>query len=256
MENWRVTDISQSIFGTPSRDNDTGNLVFGMYELPGTEAVYWQAPAGYTHNLLQSYGSTISFSMGWIIVRGDTSGKQTSGPSLILIGRNGMKIAYGDATFKHSNASIKVTLSEEGWYHVPSTVKDIVTRLRRTEYRGDPVTRVQFMSVLSDVKSTLLRGTFHTDQVESVLSGASLYAGFNEASEEIFNHVERCVCPNGYTGHSCESCEFGHVRAFENTTDHQRLGICIPCECNGHAENCDLVMDKCGECKHNTFGER
>lgn len=77
-----------------------------------------------------------------------------------------MKIAYGDRTFPNSNATIDIVLSEESWYHVPRTVKDIVTRLRRTEYRGDPVTRVQFMSVLSDVESILIRGTFHTDQVK------------------------------------------------------------------------------------------
>lgn len=160
-----MTDISKSLVAYATRDNDTGNLVFGMYELPDTEAVYWLAPKMYTGNRLDSYGATFDFHIGWIIVRGDTSGKPTSGPSIILMGKNGMKIAYGDETFRHSNANIQIVLAEEGWYHVPGTVKDIVTRLRRTEYRGDPVTRVQFMSVLSDVDSILLRGTFHTDQV-------------------------------------------------------------------------------------------
>ena len=100
-----------------------------------------------------------------MIVRGDTSGRPTLGPSIILMGKNGMKIAYGDQTYKNSNATISVVMMEDGWYHVPRTVKDIITRLKRTEYRGDPVTRVQFMSVLNDIESILIRATFHTDQV-------------------------------------------------------------------------------------------
>lgn len=160
-----MTDISKSVFANATRDNETGLLVFSMYELPDTEAVYWLAPKQYTGNLLQSYTSMLRFHLSWVIVRGDTSGKPTAGPSVIMMGHNGMKIAYGDDAFKNSNATISVELSEKDWYHVPRTVKDIVTRLRRTEYRGDPVTRIQFMSVLSDVESILIRGKFHTDQV-------------------------------------------------------------------------------------------
>lgn len=165
LENWSVTDISKSVTAYPTRDNNTGNMVFGNFELPDIEAVYWSAPANYLGNRLTSYGSRLVFELLWDVDRGDTSGKPTKGPNLILIGRNGMKIAFGDETFKAKNATIDILLTEEGWYHVPSTVKDIITRLRRTDYKGDPVTRVQFMSVLTYVDSILLRGTFHTDQV-------------------------------------------------------------------------------------------
>lgn len=220
-----------------------------MYELPETEAIFWLAPEMYTGNLLRSYMSTLRFHMSWVTVRGDTSGKPTAGPSLVLIGRNGMKIAYGDDTFRATNASISVELSERDWYHVPATVKDILTRLRRTEYRGDPVTRVQFMSVLSDVETVLIRGTFHTDQVESVMMIASLYSG----QYELF--VERCECPPGYVGGSCERCAFGFARTVETTMTHERLGRCIQCDCNGHA-GCDFSTGKCDECQHNTYGDQ
>lgn len=141
-------------------------MVVAMYELPDTEAIYWLAPHQFNGNRLHNYGSIFHFQLGWVIVRGDTSGKPTTGPSIILMGSNGLKIAYGDDIFGNSIATIEVIMAEEGWYHVPQTVKDIITtRMRRTEYRGDPVTRVQFMSVLSGVDSILLRGTFHTDQV-------------------------------------------------------------------------------------------
>lgn len=193
-----------------------------------------------------------------VIVRGDTSGKATSGPNVILIGRNGMKIAYDDETFHSSTASIFVSLMEVGWYHVPKSVTDIVTRSRRTEYRGDPVTRVQFMSALSDVESILIRGTFHTDQVESILIRIALQSGENfERENEIdLSLVEQCKCPLGYTGLSCEGCDFGYVRVYENSTTHEVLGKCVPCSCNNHAASCELDTWQCGECLHNTFGER
>lgn len=193
-------------------------------------------------------------------MRGDTSGKPTAGPSLILIGHNGMKIAYGDHLFSGSNATIEVQLLESGWYHVPRTVKDIVTRSRRTEYRGDPVSRSQFMSVLADVESLMLRGTFHTDQVESVMEQTVLHADRHTSTIVTNDHdmtiVEQCQCPIGYAGLSCEMCDFGYVRIYENSTAHERIGKCIPCSCNGHAATCDAITDKCSICLHNTIGDR
>uniref|UniRef100_A0A1B0D2T9 Uncharacterized protein n=1 Tax=Phlebotomus papatasi TaxID=29031 RepID=A0A1B0D2T9_PHLPP len=253
-ENWRMTDLSQSIVAYPSRDNATGHLFFGLYEMPEVESVYWVAPEIYCGNLLTSYGSRFLVDISWVIIRGDTSGKATSGPNVILVGNNGMKIAFGDDIFRNSNTTLETFLTEDGWYHIPTSVKDIVTRQRRTEYRGDPVTRVQFMSVLSDVQNILIRGTFHTDQVESVLEAVTLFSGETILSDESL--VEKCECPPGYEGFSCETCAFGYVRIVEKSSAHEKLGKCIPCDCNGHAETCDFDTGRCSECLHNTFGER
>ncbi|CAD7085668.1 unnamed protein product [Hermetia illucens] len=254
LDAWKVTDITKTIVAYPTRDNDTGNLVFGMYEMPDVEAVYWLAPKSYAGNRLESYGSSLVVQASWVVIRGDTSGKPTSGPNIILIGKNGAKIAYADEEFQEYGATIRIPLTEKGWYHVPKTVKDIVTRLRRTEYRGDPVTRMQFMSVLSDVETVMIRGTYHTDQVESILERATLYAG-SEIEEHEWSLVEECQCPPGYSGLSCETCTFGYVRIYENSTTHELIGKCIPCGCNGHSASCDLESGQCGECTHNTFGE-
>uniref|UniRef100_A0A182NLL5 Laminin subunit alpha-1 n=1 Tax=Anopheles dirus TaxID=7168 RepID=A0A182NLL5_9DIPT len=259
MQGWTVTNLAMSEQIVPTKDNETGHLVFGMFEMPETESVYWKAPKGYLGNLLRSYGSRLSFKMLWITVRGDTSGKPTVGPSLVLVGRNGMKIAYGEESYDEvGGATIDVPLKEDNWYHVPRTVKDIITRLRRTEYHGDPVTRSQFMAVLTDVESVLIRGTYHTDQVESVLEEAQLYGGSHSSvtSSSTSNRlIELCDCPEGYRGTSCEECAFGYVRIYETSVTHERVGRCIPCSmCNGHAASCDLETGECGSCLHNTVG--
>lgn len=264
LDGWIVTDISTTQIAYPTRDNDTGYYVFGMYELSEIEAVYWSAPKVYLGNRLEHYGSHFVFQIDYVIVRGDTSGKPTNGPNFILIGKNGMKIAYGDGHFTNSNASVDVPLVENNWYHVPKNVKDIITRLRRTDYRGDPVTRTQFISVLTDIESILIRGTYHTDQAEAILKRATLYSGDLLSSNEVFETseaadvslVEKCHCPLGYDGLSCEKCMFGHIAVIENSTTHEKVQKCLPCNCNGHSEACDVVNMKCGECLHHTTGER
>lgn len=35
---------------------------------------------------------------------------------------------------------------------------------------------------------------------------------------------------------------------------HERLGKCLPCDCNGHAD-CGMNPQQCGECQHNTHGK-
>lgn len=190
------------------------------------------------------------------VARGDTSGKATFGPTIILIGENGMKIAYGDNTFLGTNSTITIRLTEHGWYHIPVTDEGAIigSKLRRNEYRGEHVTRTQFLSVLRYIESMMLRGTFHSDQFQSSLIRVTLKSS-KENENEIASHlVEQCKCPMGYTGLSCENCEFGYVRSTVNKTGQSH--ICLPCSCNGHAETCDLESNKCGECKHNTIGEK
>lgn len=58
-----MTDISRSTVMHPSRDNDTGHLVFNMYEMFDSQSIYWLAPDLYISNKLQSYGSILIFSI-------------------------------------------------------------------------------------------------------------------------------------------------------------------------------------------------
>lgn len=54
--------------------------------------------------------------------------------------------------------------------------------------------------------------------------------------------VERCMCPTGYKGLSCETCDYGYTR--QNSTLYR--GQCVKCNCNGHAASCDAYTLQCG----------
>lgn len=86
----------------------------GNYEIPGIEAYYWLAPNVYLGNKLEMYGSHIIFKVHWVVMRGDTSGKPTAGPNIILVGSNGLKIAYGDDVFTETNTTFRIKMQEYG----------------------------------------------------------------------------------------------------------------------------------------------
>lgn len=48
-----------------------------------------------------------------------------------------------------------------------------------------------------------------------------------------------------------QECAPGYYRS--RTGPH--LGFCVPCQCNGHADKCDVSTGKCIDCKHDTTGD-
>lgn len=126
-------------------------------------------------------------------------------------------------------------------FHSRKQVKDIVTRLRRNEYRGDYVTRHQFLSVLANIKYVLLRATYHTDQIECSLEQMVLHVGDLEAPQS-YSLVEKCSCPSGYSGLSCESCSYGYVRMTVNVSANEPQDFCLKCDCNGHSQVCKCLL--------------
>lgn len=85
LANWLVSDDNVTHTVIPSVDPDTGLLNVGSYELSGVDAYYWLAPGEYLGNRLTCYGATLTFQVSWVVVRGDTSGKPTTGPDVLLV---------------------------------------------------------------------------------------------------------------------------------------------------------------------------
>ncbi|XP_017797924.1 PREDICTED: laminin subunit alpha-1-like [Habropoda laboriosa] len=255
LENWLVTDMNATRFTAPILDTDNGWLTIASFDV-GYDNPFWLAPRIYCGNRLSSYGSNLTYSVSWVVMRGDTSGKPTTGPNVILVGNNGMRIAYGEEQYNGQEAEITVPLREDGWYHVHGEIQDTLTKMRRTEFRGDSVTRVQIMEVLADLKYLMIRAQYHSEQLEGSLQSAILSIGEISSDGENNNLVEVCECPEGYTGLSCESCAWGYVKVVKNGSDHQDHHVCVRCDCNGHASTCNLVLGECTTCEHNTVGPK
>ncbi|CAH2013089.1 unnamed protein product, partial [Acanthoscelides obtectus] len=123
----------------------------------------------------------------------------------------------------------------------------------QNSFQIQPVSRQDFLSILSDIKYILLRSTFHTDQIEALLEEAKWDVG---VEEEGYSSVEKCSCPSGYSGLSCEQCSFGYVRVTPPSNGSTPVQhYCAKCDCNGHSAACDLDTGAC-ECEHNTAGEK
>ncbi|XP_043271259.1 laminin subunit alpha-1 [Venturia canescens] len=255
LEGWMITDMNASRSLLVNADPDSGLLTMSSFEVE-YQSPYWLAPKIYAGNRLSSYGSNLTYSVTWVVMRGDTSGKPTTEPNVILVGKNGMRIAYGEEQYSGQSAEISVTFQEQGWFHVRSEIRDIPTRLRRTEYRGNPVTRSQMLRILSDVQHIMIRAQYHSEQIEGSLLSAILPIGEKAIDETSESLVEQCQCPEGYVGFSCENCAWGYVKIITNGTDHQDHHECVKCDCNGHAGSCDLAMGECKICEHHTTGPK
>ncbi|XP_018564888.1 laminin subunit alpha-1-like [Anoplophora glabripennis] len=250
LKDWLITDLKVTKVVKP---NWNGQSVFslGNYEFSGITSLYWFAPEEYLGNKLEAYNSNFLFKVQWVVMRGDTSGEPTLGPNIILVGGDGLKIAHGSEAYTSDSMAFEIKLNESGWYVLSNDVTDIPT-LDNAKYQGRSVTRGEFLRVLMNLKYILLRCTFHMDQIEALLEDAVLNLG-NDS--EYYSSVEKCSCPSGYTGLSCETCSFGHVRIYANTSNSQEQGFCGKCDCNGHSETCNPNTGECF-CQHNTIGEK
>lgn len=124
-------------------------------------------------------------------------------------------------------------------------------------YGIKPVTRADFLSVLTDIQSILVRATRREFTQSASISDVELDTAVPiNTGQGVMEGLEQCRCPVGYRGTSCESCDRNYYR---DTSDRQSsvLGSCKLCPCQ-HAESCELGSDrrvKCN-CMPGYFGER
>ena len=81
----------------------------------------------------------------------------------------------------------------------------------------------------------LLLKFIHTDQVEGRIYDVQMGRAVKvERPTLVAKGTEKCNCPAGYTGLSCELCMPGY------RAEKSEYGVtCIECPCNKHSLSCD-----------------
>lgn len=178
------------------------------------------------NNHLTAYGGHLTYTLFYTT---GLFGKALYGPDVLLQGKEIVLV----------HQSYEQPANDINFY---ASVKMVESNFRTAT--GAPVTREQFMMVLRDLDRIFIRGAYWEQTVISQLS--DVYLTMADEDEENYNQyeelaVEKCQCPPGYKGNSCEDCAPGYYR------DPIGLygGRCVPCKCNGHADTCDCNTGVC-----------
>lgn len=191
---------------------------------------------GNQNSHLTAYGTVLTYNL---VYTTQLFGSALIGPDVILEGK--------DLKIKHTN------------YRQPAADQIFNGAVEMIESNfqtlsGSTVTREQFMTVLRDLKQIYIRASYFDKGMITYLSDVSLTLAEDDPDNyNLYKELpaEKCECPPGYSGLSCEDCAKGYYR----DPDGPFGGYCIPCECNGHAETCDCNTGICQDCQHQTTGD-
>ncbi|XP_069582155.1 laminin subunit alpha-2 isoform X2 [Ranitomeya imitator] len=212
-----------------------------------SEPFYWKLPEQFEGRKLTAYGGKFKYTI--YFEAQEETGPSAYEPQLVIRG--------GPST----NQRIIVR-------NVPDPQNGHLTRhdIEMTEFEwkhmdGGPVSREDFMDVLYDIQYILIKASYGRAMRQTRISEVFLEVaeeGTSFTMSPRANLIEKCECPVGYSGLSCESCSPGFYRMASASPGRRpgpTLGTCVPCQCNGHSEMCDPQTSVCQACKHNTTGD-
>lgn len=209
---------------------------------------YWNLPSEMLGNKLHSYGGHIRYTIRY---RVPFVQEQPKIPDVILRG-NGINLYHyvkgGYNTNQDTN--IKIRFWEGEWHKNDLSARSEIPPL------FDATTREDIMIALQNIDFIYIKATYDEQVIDSSILNVEMdtAALTNATGAEQSAYVEKCQCPDGYQGSSCEQCSPGFVRQAAG----RYLGRCIvqsvPCQCHGHASECEPRTNRCLNCQHNTDG--
>lgn len=154
---------------------------------------------------------------------------RNNAPDIVIRSRNDITILHHrrDEVAAGNSQSNVVPILEENWQRIDGTT----------------INRQHLLMTLADVSDIFIKATYTTTTDEAALSQVNLdttskhFTGTDARAVE----VEQCSCPPGHQGTSCEDCAPGYKRSDSGIY----LGLCEPCECNGHSDECDAESGVC-----------
>uniref|UniRef100_A0AAR2KUL6 Laminin subunit alpha-5 n=1 Tax=Pygocentrus nattereri TaxID=42514 RepID=A0AAR2KUL6_PYGNA len=201
--------------------------------------LHWHAPPAYLGDKVSSYGGYLRYQLHTQMMRGDSLylPSEASRPDVILKG-NQMTLVYMEREYSSPEQP------HEGVLH-------LVEGSFRHAQTGNAVSREELMMVLVALESLQIRA-LHAQSAQAISLRAAVLEGAERLSAgHHANNVEICLCPASYQGDSCQQCTPG----FYRDTKGLFLGKCVPCNCNGHSDQCLDGSGICVNCQHNTAGD-
>ncbi|KAI8120669.1 Basement membrane-specific heparan sulfate proteoglycan core protein [Lucilia cuprina] len=222
---------------TSVRFIQSGNFL--TFSEPRTsETLYWQLPAQFLGNKITAYGGKLNYTLSYTAMPGGLMSRSTSPDVVIKSGEDLTIIHHRRSNISPSSSnSYSVPIIESAWY--------------RSD--GQPVNRQHLLMALSKIEAIYIKATYTTSTKDGSLTQVVMdIATPTNLGTARAVEVEECRCPEGYIGLSCERCAPGYKR---NPEAGLYLGLCEPCECNGHSNQCDSETGACLNCADNTEGE-
>lgn len=203
------------------------------------DTYYWSLPPTFLGNIITAYGGNLTYTVRYVSQPSGAQSRSNS-PDVVIVSGNEITLHHyrSDTIPPFGTQTFTVPIYERSWQHYEDAI---------------PATRQHLLMTLANVTAIYIKATYTTVAEEAALSQVSLDVAREQdyGSHQRAWEVEQCSCPIGHEGLSCEDCSPGFYKGEQGLY----LGLCEPCECNGHSDECDPKTGVCRNCRDNTYGE-
>ena len=184
----------------------------------GVDAIYFLAPDEFLGDQKASYNQYLSFTL--------------------RIGETTPQAKWDDVILEGAGKTVTLAIFNQG-NKIPST-RAQTYRFRLHEdpnlFGWSPKMRDKdFISILANLTAIKIRATYAREGT-GYIDDVKLESARPGVVGSPATWIEMCTCPDGYIGQFCESCAPGFRH---DPPGGGAFSECVPCNCNGHTDQCD-----------------